>query len=162
VLALQEPSGPGVRVDSGLYAGLQVPLFYDPLLSKLIVWASDRPQAIARLRRALDEYRVLGVRTTLPFARWLVDHPRFQAGDMSTDFIAEEWEPRKKATGAAEGDVADGVMTPPQVAALVGGLLQSQQVEEEKMRRKPIGAGENGASESRWRDAGRREVLRRL
>src|SRR6266487_1939516 len=55
VLALQEPSGPGVRVDSGLHPGLQVPLFYDPLLSKLIVWGQGRAQAIARMRRALDE-----------------------------------------------------------------------------------------------------------
>src|SRR5258708_6845326 len=70
VQALQEPAGPGVRVDSGLDAGLQVPLFYDPLLSKLIVWANDRPHAIARMRRALAEYQVIGVRTTLPFARW--------------------------------------------------------------------------------------------
>ena len=70
VQALQEPSGPGVRVDSGLYAGLQVPLFYDPLLSKLIVWGKDRAHAIARMRRALSEYQVVGVRTTLPFARW--------------------------------------------------------------------------------------------
>src|SRR5690348_13036997 len=96
VQALQEPSGPGVRVDSGLYAGLQVPLFYDPLLAKLIVWGTDRTQAIARMRRALLEYQVMGVRTTLPFARWLMDHPRFIAGDLSTDFIAEEWETRKQ------------------------------------------------------------------
>ena len=93
---MQEPSGPGVRVDSGLYAGLQVPLFYDPLLSKLIVWGNTRTQAIARLRRALDEYKIVGVRTTIPFARWLMDHPRYIAGDMSTDFIAEEWDTRKK------------------------------------------------------------------
>src|SRR5258707_8588678 len=57
VQALQEPAGPGVRVDSGLYTGLQIPLFYDPLLSKLIVWGKDRSQAIARTRRALAEYQ---------------------------------------------------------------------------------------------------------
>src|SRR6266699_164899 len=77
IQVLQEPSGPGVRFDSGLYTGLQVPLFYDPLLSKLIVWGRERTQAIARMRRALPEYQVMGVRTTLPFARWLMDHPRF-------------------------------------------------------------------------------------
>src|SRR5207244_1959190 len=97
VRALQEPTGPGVRVDSGLYAGLQVPLFYDPLLSKLIVWGSDRSQAIARMRRALYEYQVLGVRTTLPFDRWLMDEPHFIAGDLSTDFVAEEWDTRNTA-----------------------------------------------------------------
>src|SRR6266705_2736315 len=103
VQALQEPSGAGVRVDSGLYTGLQVPLFYDPLLAKLIVWGQDRQQAIARMRRALAEYRVMGVRTTLPFERWLMENPRFVAGDLSTDFIAEEWDTRARGeeTGTA-------------------------------------------------------------
>ena len=96
IQALEEPSGPGVRVDSGLYAGLQVPLFYDPLLSKLIVWGRDRTQAIARMRRALAEYKILGVRTTLPFDCWLMENPRFISGDLSTDFLGEEWETRKK------------------------------------------------------------------
>ncbi len=166
VQALQEPSGPGVRVDSGLYAGLQVPLFYDPLLSKLIVWGTDRQHAIARMRRALDEYAVMGVRTTLPFARWLMDHPRFLAGDMSTDFIAEEWDTRNAATQAAApgGSEADerevDVVAPEKVVALIGGLLLNQHIEEEKLRRIP--ASENGAETSRWREAARRDALRRL
>jgi acetyl/propionyl-CoA carboxylase alpha subunit len=175
IQALQEPSGPGVRIDSGMYAGLQVPLFYDPLLAKLIVWGTDRTQAIARMRRALPEYQVMGVRTTLPFARWLMEHPRFIAGDLSTDFIAEEWETRKKheahhghaahhehATQAekAESEKAEEMPGPPQLAALVGSLLMQEQVEEEKLRRQP--AGENGVETSRWRDAGRREALRRM
>jgi len=154
VQALQEPSGPGVRVDSGLYAGLQVPLFYDPLLAKLIVWGQDRRQAIARMRRALSEYQVMGVRTTLPFARWLMEHPRFIAGDMSTDFIAEEWDTRK--------DVGAQFIAPDSVqrAALAGSLLMHEQMEAEKLRRLP--ATENGAEASRWRDVGRKEALRRL
>ncbi len=160
VQALQEPSGPGVRVDSGLYSGLQVPLFYDPLLSKLIVWGSDRAQAIDRLRRALDEYAIIGVRTTIPFARWLMDHPRFLAGDMSTDFIAEEWS--NKTNGGAQFIAPGGdAPSPAHIAALVGGLLLNQQTEEEKLRLKPLGTGENGAETSRWKEAGRREILRR-
>ncbi|HET9999593.1 MAG TPA: acetyl-CoA carboxylase biotin carboxylase subunit [Ktedonobacteraceae bacterium] len=159
VQALQEPSGPGVRVDSGMYAGLQVPLFYDPLLSKLIVWSKDRQHAIARMRRALDEYQVMGVRTTLPFARWLMDHPRYLAGDMSTDFIAEEWDTRNDKTPyTPPEETENGTLAPAQIAALMGGLLLNQHIEEEKLRRKPV--GENGAETSRWRDAGRRDALR--
>src|SRR5437899_12784435 len=94
VQALPEPSGPGIRVESSLYPGQQVPLFYDPLLSKLIVWGRDRSQAIARMRRALAEYQVVGVRTTLPFARWLIQQPCFITGDSSTDFAAAEWDTR--------------------------------------------------------------------
>lgn len=163
VQALQEPSGPGVRVESSMYAGLQVPLFYDPLLSKLIVWGRDRAHAIARMRRALDEYQVIGVRTTLPFARWLMEHPRYLAGDMSTDFIAEEWETRKTmepVVPPAEAKKAseNGALAPGDIAALVGGILLNQRIEEEKLRRTP--AGENGAERSRWRDAARRDALR--
>ena len=163
VQALQEPSGPGVRIDSGLYAGLQVPLFYDPLLSKLIVWGKDRTHAIARMRRALTEYQVMGVQTTLPFDRWLMEHPRFINGDLSTDFVAEEWDARQKDAAHAakeESEKAEEVLVPTQLAALVGGLLMQEQVEEEKLRRLP--AGENGAESSRWRDVGRKEALRRM
>src|SRR2546421_12074352 len=154
VQALQEPSGPGVRVDSSLYQGLQVPLFYDPLLAKLIVWGNDRPQAIARMRRALAEYQVLGVRTTLPFARWLMDNPRFIEGDMSTDFVAEEWETR--SVGAVPAATQEP--TPDQVAALVGSLLMNEHVEAEKLRRRP--AVDNNGTASRWRDVGRKEATR--
>lgn len=174
VLALQEPSGPGVRVDSSLYAGLQVPLFYDPLLSKLIVWGKDRLHAIARMRRALSEYTIVGVRTTLPFARWLMEQPRFIAGDLSTDFIAEEWDPSKQPVESvvqAEDESKDGkttqgaeaneVFAPAQVAALAASLLAHQQVEAEKLRRRPVSESSNGET-SRWREASRKDALRRL
>ncbi len=166
VLALQEPSGPGVRVDSGLYNGLQVPLFYDPLLAKLIVWGRDREQAINRLRRALDEYQVLGVRTTIPFARWLTEHPRFLAGDFSTDFIVEEWHPQSGGEREEYGETApenasehsDHTLSDAQVAAIIGSLLMNEQVEAEKLRHQL--PGENGVERSRWRDMGRREAIR--
>ena len=158
VQALQEPSGPGVRVDSGLYAGLQVPLFYDPLLAKLIVWGKDRPQAIARLRRALCEYHILGVRTTLSFARWLVEHPRYIAGDMSTDFIAEEWDTRKQQEVSSERSTE--TLTPAEVAAAVGSLLMNEQVESEKLRRRT--ATDEHVETNRWRDLARKEALRRI
>jgi len=156
VQALQEPSGPGVRVDSSLCKGLQVPLFYDPLLSKLIVWGNDRPQAIARMRRALAEYEVLGVRTTLPFARWLMENPRFIKGDMSTDFVAEEWDTR--SVGGTLEVAGDREPVPAQVAALVGSLLMNENEEAEKLRRRP--AADNDGTASRWRDVGRREATR--
>jgi len=158
VQALQEPSGPGVRVDSSLYAGLQVPLFYDPLLSKLIVWGKDRRQAIARMRRALFEYQVAGVRTTLPFARWLMQHPRFIEGDFSTDFVAEEWDTRNVDATNLVAMENETTLSPTQVAALVGSLLTNEHRETEKLRRQPV--VEASEAVSRWRHAGRREALR--
>lgn len=83
------PSGPGVRVDSHLYRGYSVPPHYDSLLAKLIVWAPTRDEAIARGRRALEEYVIEGVPTTIPFHLHLLDHPTFQRGEAYTNFLAE-------------------------------------------------------------------------
>ena len=87
ILALRAPSGPGVRDDSGATAGLDVPIFYDPMISKLIAWAEDRPLAIARMRRALAEYLVVGIKTTLPFFTWLMGEPDFSEGRFHTTFL---------------------------------------------------------------------------
>jgi acetyl/propionyl-CoA carboxylase alpha subunit len=89
---VSEPSGPGVRVDSSLFAGCEVGPHYDSLLSKLIVYGADRAHVLARLRRALDEYRVLGIKTTLPFHRRLVDDERFIAGDIDTRFLEQRFD----------------------------------------------------------------------
>nr|HET6901327.1 acetyl-CoA carboxylase biotin carboxylase subunit [Ktedonobacteraceae bacterium] len=84
------PGGPGVRVDSHLYAGYQIPPHYDSLLAKLIVWAETREAAIARMQRALDEYVIEGVTTTIPFLQRLLRHEGFLRGEMYTRFIQEE------------------------------------------------------------------------
>ncbi len=84
---LREPGGPGVRVDSGMYQGCEVPIYYDPLLAKLIVWGKDRDAVIQRSKRALEEYTVVGVRTTIPFHRWVLADNRFAEGELDTHFI---------------------------------------------------------------------------
>lgn len=84
------PGGPGVRVDSHLFAGYHVPPYYDSLLAKLIVWAETREAAIARMLRALDEYVIEGITTTIPFHKRLLTHPTFIEGKMYTRFIQEE------------------------------------------------------------------------
>ena len=83
------PGGTGVRVDGGVYGGSLVPPYYDSLLAKVIVHASTRPRAIARMRRALEEFIVEGVRTNLPLHRRILDHPRFANGPMNTRFLDE-------------------------------------------------------------------------
>jgi acetyl-CoA carboxylase, biotin carboxylase subunit len=89
VLDLRAPSGPGIRNDSGIDAGRDVPIFYDPLLSKLIAWGEDRSAATARMRRALAEYIVTGIKTTVPFFTWLLDQPEFVDGRFHTTFLDE-------------------------------------------------------------------------
>ena len=86
---LRVPAGPGIRDDSGATAGLDVPIFYDPMVSKLVAWAEDRPLAMARMRRALSEYVITGIRTTIPFFTWLLDQPDFASGRFHTTYLDE-------------------------------------------------------------------------
>src|SRR5437667_3004026 len=84
---LNLPQGPGVRNENGVYTGYKVPVSYDPMLSKLVCHAPTRAEAIERMRRALVEYRVDGIETTIPFFRFIMDHPDFRAGHFDTGFI---------------------------------------------------------------------------
>ncbi len=85
-------AGPGLRVDTALEPGERVPPDYDPLVAKLMVHAADRPMAIDRLRRALDETEIDGVQTTLPFHRFVAESAAFRSGDLSTDFVETYWD----------------------------------------------------------------------
>jgi acetyl/propionyl-CoA carboxylase alpha subunit len=100
------PGGPGVRVDAGVEAGSRVPPDYDPLVAKLLVVAGDRPAALARLRRALEEVEVTGIQTTLPLHRFVADHPSFLAADISTDWVAQHWDgPTDRTKALAEAQL---------------------------------------------------------
>jgi acetyl-CoA carboxylase biotin carboxylase subunit len=146
VRALSVPGGPGVRDDRGVAAGFEIPVFYDSMISKLIAWGADRPQAIARLSRALDEYRVVGVKTTLPFFRWLVGQPEFAAGQFDTTYLDRlladrHGTPFVTPTKTDEDDAA--------VAAAIATWMRSHR------------AAASPAGESRaWRRAARTEGLR--
>ncbi len=95
IAQLREPGGPGIRLDSGVYEGWSVPLEYDPLLAKLVAWGPSREVAIARLDRALGEYAVVGIRTTIPYFREILRDEAFQAGRLDTGFLAA-FEPRRR------------------------------------------------------------------
>ena len=87
ITTLRTPDGPGIRDDSGVAAGYEVPLFYDSMLSKLVAWGENRSEAIDRMARALTEYEIGGVRTTIPLFRWMLRHPDFLAGRFDTGFL---------------------------------------------------------------------------
>src|SRR6185295_5485216 len=87
ITGLRAASGPGVREDSGAYEGYTVPRFYDTMIAKLIVWGIDRPTAVERMLRALGEYKVVGVRTTIPALERIIGHPDFRAGRLSTALL---------------------------------------------------------------------------
>jgi acetyl/propionyl-CoA carboxylase alpha subunit len=97
------PAGPGVRVDTAIGPGERIPPDYDNLIAKVMVHAADRPAAIDRLRRALDETEVTGIQTTLPFDLFVASSPMFVASDLSTDWVADHWDGRAEFSRAAAG-----------------------------------------------------------
>ncbi|MGF6861584.1 acetyl-CoA/propionyl-CoA carboxylase biotin carboxyl carrier protein [Rhodobacteraceae bacterium MBR-64] len=105
ILLLDEPTGPGVRVDSGILDGGKVTADFDPMLSKLIVHGRDRDEAIARARRAAQDYVILGVTTNLGYLDVILAHPKFRSGDVSTGFLAEEAEALKQEQDPASTDI---------------------------------------------------------
>jgi acetyl-CoA carboxylase biotin carboxylase subunit len=140
ILALRTPSGPGIRDDSGFDEGSLVPTAYDPLLSKLVAWGGTRPEAIARLRRALAEYTVLGVRTTLPFFERLLRHPEFERGAYDTGLVA-------RVLAEAAPQRADSAEIAA-VAAAVHAFRERRRTRQQAEVRSPLSA---------WRAAGLRE-----
>ncbi len=91
ILFLKEPHGPGVRHDCGIFSGWDVPIYYDPILAKLIVWAPDRETACARMIEALDDYVIMGIQSTIGFLRDVVGHPEFRKGETYTSFISDHF-----------------------------------------------------------------------
>jgi acetyl-CoA carboxylase, biotin carboxylase subunit len=143
---VERPSGPGIRLDTGIYPGWEVPMDYDPLLAKLAVWAETREDAIQRMRRALAEYYVSGIRTNISFFRQILDDAEFRAGHLHTGFIEEFFarasEPAEKLDKEYEA-----------VAALAAAVFSADQ-------KKTANVGSAASAVSRWVIEGRERMLR--
>jgi acetyl-CoA carboxylase biotin carboxylase subunit len=161
ITALGVPGGPWIRDDSGAEPGTDVPIFYDPLISKLSAWGSDRRQAITRMKRALGEYHVGGIRTTVPFFRWMLDQRAFEEATFHTAYLDELLQQRRgeplenpredeeeiaAVAAALHTVVAGGTASSRQSAAREGGTLS------ESGRPAPAKAG--------WKRLARLEGLR--
>jgi len=137
IIQLREPTGPGIRVESGIYEGAEVSLYYDPMIAKLIVWGENRAEAILRMRRALSEYRIAGVKTSIPFHLALMDTPRFQWGQFDTKFLETHTAPE-----------VQNIDKQRQLAAIVGAML----LHERGLRAINISHGDDStAGPSAWR-----------
>ncbi|OQY93541.1 MAG: pyruvate carboxylase subunit A, partial [Chloroflexi bacterium UTCFX4] len=135
---LQEPTGPGVRLETGLYEGMEVSLFYDPLIAKLCVWGETRAAAIVRMRRALSEFQIMGVSTAIPFHQKMMESTNFMGGHFDTRFVEEKFEIRHGGSPEKE-----------RVAALIGALLTHER-RQTALNIPPT----HGANGSRWRNRG--------
>ena len=89
----KRPQGAGVRVDDGFEQGMDIPIYYDPMIAKLATWGKDRKEAIERMIRAIDEYEIYGVQTTLPFGRFVMEHDSFVSGNFNTHFVQNFYKP---------------------------------------------------------------------
>jgi acetyl-CoA carboxylase biotin carboxylase subunit len=143
IVALRPPSGPGVRDDSGVYEGADVPIHYDPLISKLVAWGADRPEAMARMRRAVSEYAVLGITTTLPFFDRVLRHPAFVAGDVDTGFIERH---RGELVPAPSDEVRD--------IAVVAAAVRALRDRASARAQPPVAAAGSAWRARSWRDLG--------
>jgi acetyl-CoA carboxylase biotin carboxylase subunit len=156
ITSLSEPTGPGVRLESGIYAGWEVSLFYDPLLAKLVVWGETRAEAILRMRRALAEYRIGGIHTTIPFHQQVMDSTRFQGGQFDTQFLDGPDGFRMSAApdGLNRRDLA-------RVAAIAAALIEHERGQEAVILGAPS-ADSPGAGPriSPWKRAGRVGAMR--
>jgi acetyl/propionyl-CoA carboxylase alpha subunit len=93
------PKGPGVRVDDGFEQGMEIPIYYDPMIAKLITYGKDRTEAIERMIRAIDEYNITGITTTLGFGRFVMQHEAFTSGNFDTHFVKKYFTPESLQTG---------------------------------------------------------------
>jgi acetyl-CoA carboxylase biotin carboxylase subunit len=148
ILSRQAPSGPGIRVDEGVYEGWIVPMHYDPLLSKLIAWGNSREETIARLRRALEEYSTTGIKTNAALFRRILAEPDFLRAEIHTKWLDEILRsPQLSAHTDANG--ADA-------AAIAAALWQATR------NGSSSASSESHAPESAWKREGRRQQLEPL
>ncbi|HEY3038890.1 MAG TPA: acetyl-CoA carboxylase biotin carboxylase subunit [Pyrinomonadaceae bacterium] len=151
---LQVPSGPGIRDDSGVELNSEVSIHYDPLISKLAAWGSSRNESIDRLRRALDEYEVGGIKTTLPFFREIVRDEEFQSGRLDTNFISRFNERRdnERSTASVASDRQELLL---QDIAVIAASIHYATLQREASSN----TQSPGDSRNRWKLSGR-EALR--
>jgi acetyl-CoA carboxylase biotin carboxylase subunit len=146
---LRAPSGPGIRDDSGVAAGFEVPIFYDSMISKLVAWGEDRQRAVSRMRRALDEYEIQGIKTTLPFFRWLLGTGDFEAARFDTTWLDRELASRGGRPFEEPGaDVTD--------AAVIAAALEAFSAGQ----RAASSGSDSRAGATPWVSAARRDGLR--
>jgi len=143
---LELPGGPGVRLDSNLYEGQEISLYYDPILGKLITFGRTRDEAIGRLEQALREFQITGIKTTIPFLLRVLEHPAFLAGEYDTNFVDRHMDELHD-----EGEGRNR-----RAAAIAAVLFAKQRAE----ARRPVTAN-GGAGPSPWTLAGRREGMLR-
>ncbi len=145
---ITEPLGLGVRHDGYVYAGYEIPIYYDPMISKLIVWASTRSEAIDRMKRALHAYKITGIKTSIPFLNRIMEVPDFVNGKYNTHFIQDN-----EALLKPKADASQRLKDVAAMTAFFDYLSKIESVKKDKFCKRPT---------SNWKNYGRRNNLSRL
>jgi acetyl/propionyl-CoA carboxylase alpha subunit len=141
ITTMRLPSGPGVRLDTGVFRGYEITPYYDSMISKLICYGETRGEAVLRMRRALEEYRIMGVKTNIPFHQHMMDSHRFLTGQFDTNFVEERF------------SMSDREADKEMEAAVLAALVAHQ---ESLQASTTMAHGENGRSGNNWKWAKRR------
>jgi acetyl-CoA carboxylase biotin carboxylase subunit len=145
ITRLKNPEGPWVRVENYVYRGYEVPVYYDPLIAKVITWGADREAAIARMSRALSEYILEGIETTIPFHAWVMRDEKFQSGDFDTSYIDKHY----------VGSSTRKHREVPREIAIIAAAISA-------LETRAPGETQTAERGSRWKDTARREGVRGL
>lgn len=151
ILYLHAPAGPGIRRDSGVQAGFEVPVFYDSMISKLCSWGETRDEAIGRLIRALSEYELRGIKSTIPFFQWILTTSEFVRGEFHTTYLDDELVRRKGEPFVSTPSEAEDIAV---LAVAMRSYLRAQHGGVQAQA-----TGSAGGS-SAWRAAARRDAIR--
>jgi acetyl/propionyl-CoA carboxylase alpha subunit len=140
----RRPTGPGVRVDDGFQQGMDIPIYYDPMIAKLATHGKNREEAMQRMVRAIDEYDIVGIKNTLAFGKWVMQHEAFMSGNFDTHFIASYFTP------AVLQESHDD-------EALIAALLGIKILDEQKSNTQAAAVNNNGSAANKWKE---RRLLR--
>lgn len=143
LVTYNRPQGPGVRVDDGFEQGMDIPIHYDPMIAKLVTYGATREEARLRMIRAIDEYEITGIETTLPFCRFVMEHAAFMSGDFDTRFVEKYFSPERLHTKPETEEE--------EIAAVFAAFIQERHKQKQKIAEPQQGSKQS----SKWKDRSR-------
>ncbi|MBW8051427.1 MAG: hypothetical protein FVQ77_14020 [Cytophagales bacterium] len=157
LITYKTPQGPGIRVDDGFEQGMEIPIYYDPMIAKLITHAATRTGAIEKMKRAIDEYQITGIETTLPFGKFVMDHEAFRSGEFDTSFVEKHYAaridlPAPEYSGAQAGNPRLKKDRGGEIAGILAGYLTEALIGNTRLRIKDGDDKFNKTSTSKWKE----------
>jgi acetyl-CoA carboxylase, biotin carboxylase subunit len=135
LITYKAPQGAGIRVDDGFEEGMEIPIYYDPMIAKLVVYAENRQAAMDKMKRAIDDYHISGIENTLQFGKFVMNHEAFVSGKFDTHFVAKYYKPEYLDQALSADEKA--------IAALFAGIVQQEKLNQQQKRSESVSAQSN-------------------